>query len=87
MTKTIQIRDVPDDVHARLRARAAAARMSLSEYTLRIVEQYARRPPIAEVLERASHRSRPQTLTKDAVLDAIRAAREDADENEIGGEE
>lgn len=29
---TIQIRDVPADVHAELRTRAAAARMSLQEY-------------------------------------------------------
>jgi antitoxin FitA len=77
MTKTIQIREVPDDVHATLRARAAASRMSLSEYTLQIVEQHARRPTIAEVLERASLRSRPQDLTADAVLEAVRAARED----------
>lgn len=32
---TIQIRDVPDDVHLRYRARAAAAGMSLQEYLLR----------------------------------------------------
>lgn len=29
---TIQIRDVPDDVHAEYRSRAAAAGMSLQEY-------------------------------------------------------
>ena len=32
MPKAIQFRDVPDDVHAILRARAAAAGMSMSEY-------------------------------------------------------
>jgi hypothetical protein len=34
-TKMIQIRHVPEDVHARLKARAAAAGMSLSDYLLR----------------------------------------------------
>jgi plasmid stability protein len=79
VTRSIQIRDVPEDVHAVLRARAAAARMSLSEYLLQIVEQHARRPTIAEVLERAGSRSRPHSLTAEAVLDAVRAAREDDD--------
>jgi plasmid stability protein len=32
--KTIQIRNVPDDVHAELRIRAARAGMSLSDYAL-----------------------------------------------------
>jgi plasmid stability protein len=75
MVKNIQIRDVPDDVHATLRARAAVARLSLSEYMLRVAEEHARRPLIAEVLERASLRSRPQDLTAEAVLEAVRAAR------------
>jgi antitoxin FitA len=34
-SKMIQIRHVPEDVHARLKARAAAAGMSLSDYLLR----------------------------------------------------
>lgn len=52
MSKMIQIRNVPDDVHARLKARAAAAGMSLSEYLLAEVERYARRPTIEEITER-----------------------------------
>ena len=54
--KTIQIRDVPDDVHAELRARAATARLSLSEYMLRECTRIAERPVIADVLRRASRR-------------------------------
>ncbi len=34
MAKTIQIRNVPDDVHHTLRVRAAEADMSLSDYVL-----------------------------------------------------
>jgi antitoxin FitA len=43
-TKMIQIRHVPEDVHARLKARAAAAGMSLSDYLLREITFLANRP-------------------------------------------
>jgi antitoxin FitA len=55
--KTVQIRDVPDDVHAELRARAAAAGLSLSQYLLGEVTRIAERPPIAEILKRATKRT------------------------------
>lgn len=35
----IQIRNVPDDLHARLKARAAEERMSLSDYLLEMAER------------------------------------------------
>jgi antitoxin FitA len=47
----IQIRHVPEDVHARLKARAAAAGMSLSDYLLREVTALARRPTWDEIFE------------------------------------
>ena len=52
--KTIQIRDVPDDVHAALRAKAAAAGLSLSEYMLREANVIAQRPTTADLLKRAT---------------------------------
>ena len=54
MSKSIQIRDVPDDVHAVLRTRAAAVGLSLSTYMLREAERIAERPPLADVLAWAS---------------------------------
>lgn len=57
MAKTVQVRAVPDDVHARLRAMAATAGISLSEYLLRELIEVARRPDVAEVLRRAGERS------------------------------
>jgi antitoxin FitA len=57
MTKTLQIRDVPDDVHATVRARAAGAKLSVSEYLLRQITELAEQPTVAEVLERARQRS------------------------------
>ncbi|MEK7422437.1 MAG: hypothetical protein AAB131_01220 [Actinomycetota bacterium] len=56
MPKSIQIRDVPDDVHAVLRTRAAAVGLSLSDYLLREAARIAQRPPLADVLEWATTR-------------------------------
>lgn len=57
MTKTLQIRDVPDDVHATVRSRAAREGLSVSEYLLRQITELAQQPTVAEVLERARQRS------------------------------
>lgn len=53
---TIQIRDVPEEVHAALRSKAAAAGLSLSEYMLREAIRVAERPAIADVLRRNDRR-------------------------------
>ena len=37
----IQIRNVPDDLHRKLKARAALAGLSLSDYLLREISKYA----------------------------------------------
>ena len=52
MSAIIQIRNVPRDVHRVLKARAAAAGMSLSEYLARKLAEFARQPTLAEFLER-----------------------------------
>lgn len=56
MARSIQIRNVPDDIHRTLRARAAAAGLSLSDYLLVEIIRVAERPPVAEVLARAGNR-------------------------------
>lgn len=76
MAKTIQVREVPDDVHAELRARAAAAGTSLSDYVLDELERVTRRSDNAEVLLRAAHRDwSVQRVTTAELLDRARAAR------------
>lgn len=52
MTKMIQIRNVPDDLHAKLKARAAEARLSLSDYLLGELERSADQMTDAEILRR-----------------------------------
>ena len=71
---SIQIRDVPEHIHRELRARAAAAGESLSEYLRREVTRLAERPTVAEVLERAASRS--GGVSRAAILRAIRDGRD-----------
>jgi antitoxin FitA len=54
---SVQIKDVPDEVHAILRRRAALNGQSLQEYLLDRLACEAGRPTLAEVLERVGHRS------------------------------
>jgi plasmid stability protein len=72
--KTIQIRNVPDDVHRTLRTRAAAAGMSLSDYALLELERTAEKPPIVDLLRRAQ--SRAGGAAGKAIVAAVRAGRE-----------
>ncbi|MFZ0169836.1 MAG: hypothetical protein WAL64_10560 [Candidatus Dormiibacterota bacterium] len=54
---SIQIKDVPDDVHAALRRRAATEGRSLQEYLLSRLVAEARTPTLEEVLDRAGRRT------------------------------
>lgn len=54
MTKMIQIRNVPDDLHRTLKARAAKTGMTLSDYLLSEIEIVARKPTMKEWLEKVS---------------------------------
>ncbi|MBA3266195.1 MAG: hypothetical protein H0T14_07470 [Nocardioidaceae bacterium] len=54
---SVQIKDVPEETHAVLRRRAAAARQSLQEYLLAKLVEEASRPTLDEVLDRAGGRS------------------------------
>lgn len=72
---SVQIKDVPDDVHAVLRRRAANEGKSLQEYLLGRLVDEARRPSVHEVLSRAGRR-RGGRMPFDF---ASRAIREDRD--------
>ena len=54
---SIQIKDVPDDVHAELRRRAAIAGKSLQEYLLAHLIDEAVQPSLEDLLDRAGQRS------------------------------
>ena len=57
MSKMIQLRNVPDALHRRLKARAALEGMSLSDYLIAEVRRAAERPSISELRERLAQRS------------------------------
>jgi plasmid stability protein len=56
MSKMIQVRNVPDDVHRILKVRAAAEGLSLSDYVKRDLEELATQATIEEVFARARAR-------------------------------
>jgi len=75
MPKMIQVRNVPDDVHRTLKARAAAAGMSLSDYVMRDLKEAAARPSLEEIDARVTTRGR-SALRSQTVLAALGEARE-----------
>lgn len=64
---SVQVKDVPTDVHATLRRRAAAAGQSLQEYLLERLTEEARTPTLDEVLDRAGGRAGGSVPFKAAV--------------------
>lgn len=72
---SVQVKDVPADVHATLRRRAAAAGQSLQEYLLERLTEEARTPTLDEVLDRAGGRAGGSVSFKAAVA-ALRADRD-----------
>jgi plasmid stability protein len=74
MSTMIQIRNVPDALHRRLKSRAALAGMSLSDYLLSEIREVAERPSLDELRSRLQSRSR---LTPSlAAAEAVRAERD-----------
>ena len=56
MSKMIQIRNVPDSLHRKLKARAAMAGKSLSDYLIAEITHLAERPTLSELRERLRSR-------------------------------
>ena len=73
MSKLLQVRHVPDEVHAELRERAARSGLSLSEFVLRELRVIAARPSKADVLARAARRG--GRLGFEDAVEAVRAGR------------
>ncbi len=72
--KTLQVRNVPDDLHRALKVRAAQSGSSLSEYVLAELRRAAERPTRGELLERIRSRSRVRRPVDAAAL--VRAERD-----------
>ncbi|HXN38297.1 MAG TPA: hypothetical protein VN892_09690 [Solirubrobacteraceae bacterium] len=76
--KTNHVRNIPDDVHRTLQARAAIAGISLSDFALKELVRVTQRPSVATVLMRARARARARVGGADsaAIVAAVRAGRE-----------
>ena len=74
MTTMIQIRNVPDALHRRLKSRAALAGMSLSDYLLSEIRQVAERPTLDEL--RARLERRPAMIPSVGPAEAVRSERD-----------
>lgn len=74
MSAMIQIRNVPDTLHRRLKSRAALAGMSLSDYLLSEIRELADRPTLDEL--RARLESRPAVAPSVTPAQAVRAERD-----------
>jgi plasmid stability protein len=74
MSKMIQLRNVPDALHRGLKARAAMAGMSLSDYLLAEIKEVAEKPTLAELRDRL-HDRKPVT----SLIDSARLVREERD--------
>lgn len=77
MSKMIQIRNVPDELHRELKTRAALAGMSMSDYIKRELDRRSRKSTIREIAERRRGREEKWPLTTQEIVDTIREMRGD----------
>jgi plasmid stability protein len=73
MSKMIQIRNVPDDLHRALKSKAAQRGTTLSDYLLQMAERESKRLSWEEIDERLRAHRRASLGTEAA--DVIREAR------------
>jgi hypothetical protein len=74
MAKMIQIRNVPDALHRRLKSRAADAGMTLSDYLLAELRRVADRPTPQQIWDRL--RSRPPVHPSVPAAELVREERD-----------
>ena len=72
---TLYIRDVPEDVAATLKERAAAQGMSLSAYVAGELARIARRPTNEQIVARLRARDRAHGPSTDEILAEAQAGR------------
>jgi plasmid stability protein len=71
----VQVRDVPDEVHRRLKAQAAMAGQSLNEFLLARMRDIASTPTVEELADRIRARPVPDVPASAEVLRAERDRR------------
>jgi plasmid stability protein len=80
----IQVKEVPLELHERLRARARAEGRSLSDYVLYVLERDLAMPTMREWLAQVK-RGQPVTgVSREDILESIQQGREERDERITG---
>jgi len=74
MSSMVQVRNVPTELHRRLKARAAIEGLSMSDYVLRELRKALDRPTRQEVLERL--RALPVRRLRPSAAEVIRSERD-----------
>jgi antitoxin FitA len=74
MSKMIQIRNVPDEVHRELKARAAYDGLSMSDFIKRELEWVTSKVSRAE-MERRTRERKPSGIKTEDIVSIIREAR------------
>jgi plasmid stability protein len=74
----IQLKNVPDDLHQRLRERARREGMAMRDYALRVLERDLAKPTLSEWFDRVAAREpEPGPPSSEDVVAAISAGREE----------
>lgn len=73
LVPNVQIRDVPEDVHRRLKSQAALAGQSLNEFLLARMSELARSPTVPELIARIRER---EPYDGPSIADELRADRD-----------
>jgi len=74
MSKMIQLRNVPDDLHRKLKMRAAANGMSLSDFLVREASRIAEQPTLEEMRRRLA--ALPPVTLDVSIADMVREERD-----------
>lgn len=74
MSRMIQLRNVPETLHRKLKARAAMEGLSLSDYLVSEIRRVAERPTVSELRERL--RQRKPVTPHVPPVEAVRAERD-----------
>ncbi len=74
MATMVQIRNVPPELHRRLKARAAIEGLSMSDFVLREIRKALERPTRQEILDRL--RAQPVRRLRRGAAEIVRAERD-----------
>jgi plasmid stability protein len=74
MSTMVQIRNVPPELHRRLKARAAIEGLSMSDFVLREIRKALERPTRQEILDRL--RAQPVRRLRRSAAEVVRAERD-----------